>query len=69
MKLNYQQRIWLALQHTEKPLNADLVELNIAHDDSCPMLNGSKNCNCVPNIYFNVDGKKHTIDEEGVLQT
>lgn len=69
MKLNYQQRISLALQHAEKQFDAGLIKLNVAHDNNCPILKNGKNCNCVPDIHFNVGDKKHTIDEEGVLQT
>jgi hypothetical protein len=69
MKLNYQQRILLALQHTEKQFDPGLVILNVAHDDNCPALKTGKNCNCVPDISFNVDDKKYSIDEEGVLHS
>lgn len=69
MKLNYQQRIILALQNTEQQFDPEVITLNIQHDDDCPVLKGGKKCNCVPDIHFTVGNKKHVIDEEGVLQS
>ena len=44
-----------------------VANVNVQHDDFCPMLNGGKHCCCDPDITIHTNGGVFSINEDGTL--
>lgn len=66
MKLNYIQRLTLAVLFTKDKHPTGVLTTSVAHDSWCDFYKG-QDCSCTPDIKIEIDGTEFQVDEEGAV--